>query len=165
MVELAGLALLTGLHEWGREPVVATKVVAADAATLRTLVADPASQWRLVAGVSPHLRPRARLAPSRHPRFVHAVVSLAGRDALWLTWILTPRRGTTEVDLAAQIETRSILVRLLWSVGGRRLLRRRLETTLATLAALALRVAEDLDNVEAAVEIPTTLATGTQGAT
>lgn len=163
MVELAALALMTSLREWGRGPAIATRVVPADAATLYALVSDPRSQWRLASGISPRLRARARLAPSRHPRFVHAVVSLAGRDALWLTWILTPRRGTTEVDLAAQIETRSIVVRLVLVLGGRRLLRRHLDATLATLASLALRAAEGLDDVERDTDLPTT-AIPTRGA-
>ena len=107
------------------------------------------------------------LAPPRtgHPRFVHAVMSRAGCDALWLTWILTPRRGTTEVDLAAQMETRSIPPGFRWSIAGRRLLRRRQDATLATLAGLALRVAEDLDDVDRAVELPTTVASPSRGAT
>src|ERR1044072_1417835 len=104
MVELAPLAVLSTLHEWGREPVIATRVIAADLATLHRLVSAPASQWRLVDGLSPGLRAAAHVAPSRHPRFVHARVTLGRRDVLWMTWILTPRRGTTEVDLAAQLE-------------------------------------------------------------
>lgn len=154
MVELAPFALLGTLHEWGREPVVATRVAAADAATLRALVADPASQWRLVAGISPRLRVSARVSPSRHPRFVHAVVRVGRRDVLWITWILTPGRGTTEVDLVAQLESRSLLLRLVAALGGRRCVRHRLETALGTLAALALRAAEDLDDVERDAELP-----------
>ncbi len=157
MVELAALALHTSLHEWGREPVVATRVVVADAATLRALVCDPASQWRLVAAVSPRLRATARLQPSRHPRFVHAVVRVGRRDAVWITWILTPRRDTTEVDLVAQVESRSLAVRLAIVLGGRRWLRHHLDATLGTLAALALRAAEDLDDVERAAAPPATI--------
>lgn len=159
MVEIAALALLNILHEWGRAPVIASRVVAADAETLHRLVSDPASQWRLVAGVSPLLAPRARLARSCHPRFVHASVSIGRRDALWITWILTPRRGTTEVDLAAQIDSDALLARLVAALGGRRLLRHHLDATLDTLAALALRAAEDLDDVERDGNLPATIPT------
>jgi hypothetical protein len=159
MVELAALALHTGLHEWGREPVIATRTIAADAATLQRLVADPASQWRLVAGLHPLLAARARPARSCHPRFVHAAVSFGHYDVLWITWILTPRRGTTEVDLAAQIESRSILARLIWLLGGRQALRHHLEVTLGTLASLALRAAEDLDDIERDAGLPATIPT------
>lgn len=154
MVELIPLALLGSLHEWGREPVIATRTIAADAATLHRLVSDAASQWRLVAGVPRRLRPAAQVAPSCHPRFVHARVTLGGRDALWITWILTPRRGTTEVDLVAQLESRSLLLRAVAVLGGRRRLRRHLEATLGTLATLALRAAEDLDDVAREAVLP-----------
>jgi hypothetical protein len=154
MVELAALALLNSLHEWGREPVIATRVVAADVATLRKLVSDPASQWRLVAGVSPRLHAAASVAPGRHPRFVHARVTLGHREALWITWILTPRRGTTEIDLAAQLDSQSLLARAIAVLGGRRWLRRRLDAVLATLATVALRAAEDLDDTERLAVLP-----------
>lgn len=156
MVELLPLAVLGSIHEWGREPVVATRAVAADAATLHRLVSDPASQWRLVEGIHPRLRASARLAPSRHPRFVHAVVTLGHRDVVWMTWILTPRRGTTEVDLAAQLDSRALLLRLAVALGGRRWVRRHLDAALGTLAALALRAAEDLDDVEREAAAPAT---------
>ena len=156
MVELATLALLNSLHEWGREPVIATRLVAADAAVLHLLISDPASQWRLLDGVSPRVPAAVTVAPSRHPRFAHALVTLGRRDALWITWILTPRGGTTEVDLAAQLESRSPLARLVLLLGGRRWLRRHLETVLGTLAALALRAAEDLDDVERLAVLPAT---------
>ena len=44
-----------------------------------------------------------------------------GRAALRVTWILTPRRGATEVDLAAQLQTGPALARLVRRPGrGRR---------------------------------------------
>jgi hypothetical protein len=167
MVELAALALVNGIVNWGRAPVIASRLVAADAATLSTLVADPACQWRLVDGVSPLLRPQAQLAASPNPRFVHAHVLLGRREVLWITWILTPRRGTTEVDLAGQLESRTILARLALMLGGRRWLRHHLDATLGTLATLALRAAEDLDDVERQATPPATSPgrTPTQGAT
>ena len=148
MVELAVLALLNRLMNWGRAPVIATRVIAADAPVLLALVSDPNGQWRLVAGVSPLLRPRANVATSASSRLVPVRVQLRGRDVLWITWILTPRRGTTEVDLAAQIESHGLFARLLLTLGGRRWLQHRLEVTLDTLATLAHCAAEDLDDVE-----------------
>src|SRR5687767_9933204 len=102
MVELTLLTLLNHLMNWGRAPVIATRSIVADAATLLGLVSDPAAQWRIVDGVSPRLRPHAHVAPSHSSRLVRVRVQLGRRDVLWVTWMLTPRRGTTEVDLAAQ---------------------------------------------------------------
>jgi hypothetical protein len=148
MVELMILALANGLRDWGLTPVTATQMIAADAHSVRDTVSDPLCQWRLVAAVSPALRARAFAEPSPHPRMVHARVQFASRDALWMTWMITPGRGTTEVDLVAQLESRSTLVRVWMLLGGRRRLRRHLETTLGVLAGLAHRAAEDLDAVE-----------------
>jgi hypothetical protein len=148
MVELMCLALWNSLIGWGRSPVSATRTVAADAATLKAVVSDPASQWRLVDGISPLLRPRAHVTPGHHPRFVHACVRSGRREVLWITWILTPGEGTTEVDLIAQLESRSVLARMAMVLGGRRWLRTRLTRTLGVLGTLAHRVAEDLDDVE-----------------
>lgn len=148
MVELAILALLNRLMNWGCAPVIATRAIAADAAALRALVSDPNGQWRLVAGVSPLLRPHASAGTSASSRLVPVRVRLGGRDVLWITWILTPRRGTTEVDLAAQFESRGLFTRVALVLGGRRWLRSRLDATLDTLAALAHCAAEDLDDVE-----------------
>ena len=145
MVELIGLALCNSVINWGLSPVNATRTVAADAATLKAVVADQDTQGRLVDGISPLLRPSARLEPSRHPRFVHAMVRMRGRDVLWITWILTPGQGTTEVDLIAQLESRSALARLAMLLGGRRWLRTRLHRTVDVLATHAHRAAEDLD--------------------
>ena len=65
---------------------------------------------------------------------------------LWLTWILTPRQGTTEVDLIAQLESRSLLARFAMLLGGRRWLRTRLGRAVNVLGTLAHRAAEDLDD-------------------
>jgi hypothetical protein len=148
MIELAILALLNRLMNWGCAPVIATRLIAADAAALRALVADPSGQWRVVAGVPALLRPHASVGTSASLRLVPVRVQLGHRDVLWITWILTPRRGTTEVDLAAQVESRGLLTRLALALGGRRWLRHRLDATLATLAALAHCAAEDVDDVE-----------------
>jgi hypothetical protein len=154
MVELTLLALMNRLMNWGRAPVIATRAIAADAATLLSLISDPASQRRIVDGVSPLLRPRAHVQPSRSKRLVSVRVQFGRRDGLWVTWMLTPRRATTEVNLAAQLESRSVLARLVLLLGGRLWLRHRLEHTLSTLATLAHRAAEDLDDVERDAEIP-----------
>lgn len=146
MVELIVLALASRLMNWGCAPVIATRIVAADAPTLRAVIADPASQWRLVAGVCSRLRPRAHVVPTSSERVVPVRVQLGRRDVLWITWILSPTRGTTEVDLAAQIESRGIFARLALLLGGRRWLRHQLETTLSTLADLAICAAEDLNS-------------------
>jgi len=148
MIELTLLTLLHRLMNWGRAPVIATRAIAADAATLLALVSDPACQWRIVEGVSPLLKPHAHVEPSHSTRLVSVRLQLGRRDVLWVTWILTPRRGTTEVDLAAQLHSRSLAARLVLLFGGRRWLRHRLEHTLGTLAALAHCAAEDLDDVE-----------------
>jgi hypothetical protein len=148
MVEITYLALLNRLRNWGRAPVIVTRALAADISTLLGLLREPAAQQRLVAGISPLLRPRAEVEASRSERLVSVRVTLRGRDALWITWILTPRRGTTEVDLAAQLEGYSLLARLALVLGGRRWLQRHLEQTLGTLSTLAHRVAEDLDGAE-----------------
>jgi hypothetical protein len=143
MIELMGLALCNSAINWGLSPVSATRTVAADPATLKALVADHITAGRLVDGTSPLLCPNARVEASRHPRFVHAMVSVGGRDALRMSWIFTPRQGTTEVDLIAQLESRSLLVRCAMLLGGERWLRTRLERSLTAVAALAHRTAED----------------------
>ena len=145
MVELMGLALYNSVTNWGLSPVSATRTVAADAPTLKVVVADQINQGRLVDGMRPLLRANARVEASRNPRFLHAMVRMGGRDVLWLTWILTPGQGTTEVDLIAQLESRSVLARLTMLLGGRRRLRKRLDQTLNVLGTLAHRAAEDLD--------------------
>ena len=143
MIELTFLALMNRLMNWGRTPVIASRTIAADAARLLTLVSDPAAQRQIVESVS-RRRLRAYVEPRRSKKLVSVRVRRGQRDVLWLTWILTPRRGTTEVDLAAQVESRSIAVRLVLLLGGRRWLRRRLERTLGALGTLAHCAAEDL---------------------
>lgn len=90
MLELWALALLTRLMTWGCAPVIATRVIAADGAELRAVVADPASQWRLVDGVARLLRPRTHVEPTRSTRRVSVRVQLRDCDVLWIEWILCP---------------------------------------------------------------------------
>lgn len=153
MVELTALILLNRLYNWGRTPVIATRVIPADASTLHALVSDPAGQWRTVDGIPRLLRAHAQVGPRASSRLVPVGVQLGSHDVLWLTWILSPSRGTTEVDLAAQIDTHSVLARLALLLGGRRWLRHRLEDTLSNLAVLAHRAAEDLDDAGGEAEI------------
>lgn len=156
------IALSNTISDWGHSPVIATRVVAADAEAIAAVVAGPGVQRRLIAGFSPMLRPSARVQGPSHPGFVRGVVRFGHRDALWLTWMLSPGPGTTEVDLIAQIESRSVLARLAMALGGRRWLRNHLDRTLAGLATLAHRAAEDLDGVErhdaVPAPVPTTVA-------
>ncbi|HVF77658.1 MAG TPA: hypothetical protein VNA28_05130 [Solirubrobacteraceae bacterium] len=137
---------------------MATRVVAADATTLQALVSDPANQARLFDGVSSLLRPRAHVDPRVFARLVKIRVQLGHRDVLWLTWIFTAGRGTTEVDLAAQLEADGVLARLGLLLGGRRWLEHRLDTILDSLATLTHRAAENFDDatypiVESAIRI------------
>jgi hypothetical protein len=148
MLELTFLIVMNHLMSWGRAPVIVNRSIAADAAALLALVRDPGAQWRLVAGLSPALRPHADVQPSTSSRVVTVGVQLRGRPALRVTWILTPRRGTTEVDLAAQLQSGSLLARLVLLFGGRRWLRRHLQRTLGALAALAHDAAEDIHDLE-----------------
>ena len=154
MIELTFLALMNRLMNWGRAPVIASRTIAADAARLLTLISDPAVQRQIVEGASRPLRLRAYVEPRRSKKLVSVRVQRGKRDLLWLTWILTPRRGTTEVDLAAQVESRSVAIRLVLLLGGRRWLRERLERTLGTLGTLAHCAAEDLGAHRSTAELP-----------
>jgi hypothetical protein len=145
MYEMQLMALMNTLANWGTAPVIATRVIAADAPALNDLLRDPAIERRLVAGVSPRLRPQVQLSPRHNTRYVHADVRLLGHDVLWMTWLLTPDRGTTELDLAAQLVPRGLAARLALRAGRRRL-RRRLEATLDDVATVARRTAEALDD-------------------
>lgn len=144
MLELALLSLLNRLMNWGTAPVIATRTVVADAPTLHDLLRDEREQARLVAGISPLARPYAQPIPGSNPRFLHARVLLGRHELLWITWLLTPNHGTTDVDLAAQAASRRMPARLL-ALAGRRWLRRRLRTVLAGVAADARAVAEGVD--------------------
>jgi hypothetical protein len=145
MLELTALALLRRLVNWGLAPEIASRVIAAGSPALHGLVSGPVGESLLVAGLHP--LPGASASVRRSlPRVVSASLRLGRREVLWITWILSQRHGTTEVDLAAQIEARGILVRLVLLLGGRRWLRRRLEDILGALAALAHSAAEGLDD-------------------
>jgi hypothetical protein len=149
MFEIALLALMNTLANWGTAPVIATRVVPADAPALHALLDDAGFQRRLVAGISPRLHPEVRLAPRSGERYLHATVRLLGHDVLWITWLLTPDRGTTELDLAAQLQPDGIGARLVLLAARRRLLRH-LAAVLDDVAVVARCVAEDLDTRAAA---------------
>jgi len=147
MFELPALALINQLANAGLAPVIVSRVVAADASSVHALVSDQAGQRRIEAQVPARVRPRARAIPGASSRVVGVSVRLAGHDVLRLTWIFSPGRGTTDVDLAAKLQSRGITARLMLLLGGRRWLRRRLDAVVADVAAHALRVAEGLDGV------------------
>jgi hypothetical protein len=165
MIEFAFVIVLHRLVNWGLAPIIVTRTMAADADVLHGFLRDPANQWRLAASFADvvALRPagdrcdtRLRLPfgmrvpasvqvkPSRRGRLLTAEVWLGRRTVAWATWILTSDRGTTEVDLAIQPESRSLLTRLVLLLGGRRWITRRLETALAMLATTCARVAEEV---------------------
>jgi hypothetical protein len=133
MIELAALTLFIRIANLGYEPVIATRVVCAGLDTLHTFLADPRNY-----------RGTARVRPSSSREVVAVTASFGPRRVVRYTWILTPGRGTTEVDLAVQIESRGPAVRLVLLLGGRRWLRRRVETMLAALARVTADAAEQV---------------------
>jgi hypothetical protein len=176
MIELAFTILLNRLVSWGLGPIIATRTIAADRGALHALLCDPANQWRLassfarVVTLQPAGDPceaRLRLPfglrllasmhvkPSRRGRLVTCEIRVGRRTVAWATWILSPDRGTTEVDLAIQLESRSLVTRLVLLLGGRRWIARRLDTALATLALTSVRVAEDVVTMPAPEVVPT----------
>ena len=142
MIELVFLALLNRLMNWGLTPLIATRTVAADAGTLHHFLSEPANQLRLLRrvprGLDVHVQPRAK------GRVVTVEILRGRRTALWATWILSAGRGTTEVDLAVQFETRGLATRLALVLGGRRWLARRVDDALARIGQVCARAAEDI---------------------
>ena len=183
MIELVFLAMWNRLMNWGLAPIIATRTVAADGDVLRRLLSDPANQWRLASSFADAdaLQPagerceaqlrlplgaRARAAvqvrASRSARVVTSELQLGSRTVAWATWILVPDPGTTDVDLALQLESRSVVARLALLLGGRRWIAKRLDIALATLAQTAARVAEDFVALSAADVVPSAAAGGKQ---
>lgn len=183
MIELTFVILLNRLVNSGLAPIIVTRTIAADADALHGLLADPANQWRLatsfvnVAGLQPagdrcDARLRLPLAMrrsasmhvkrSRGDRLLTTELRFGRRTFGWATWILTPSRGTTEVDVAIQPESRSLSTRLVLLLGGRRWITRRLEIALATLAATSAHVAEQVLVEPRAAVVPTLPAAGEQ---
>jgi hypothetical protein len=173
MIELAFLAVLNRLVNWGLGPIIVTRTVAADGDGLRDFLANPANQWRLAASFADvvalapvgdrcdarlrlplgmRLHASAQVKRSRTRRLLTAEVRFGRRTVAWATWILTSDRGTTAVDLAVQPDSRDLVTRLVLLLGGRRWIARRLDMALATLATTAARFAE---NVVAPDVVPT----------
>src|SRR5918997_4551053 len=152
MIELVFLAMLNRLMDWGVSPLIATRTVAADAGTLHHFLSEPANQLRLLRraprGVEVDGQPRAK------GRVVSVEILRARRTVLWATWILSAGRGTTEVDLAVQFETRGLATRLALVLGGRRWLARRVDDALARLGQVCARAAEDVGPAPATAPLP-----------
>jgi len=176
MIEIAFIILLNRLVNWGLRPIIVTRTIAADRGALHALLSDPANQWRLASSFARVVtlqpagdRCEARLRlpfglripasvqvrPSRLGRLLTSEIRVGRRTIAWATWILSPDRGTTEVDLAIQPESRSLVTRLVLLLGGRRWIARRLDTALATLAITSVRVAEDVVATLAPEIVPT----------
>ncbi|MGH2944220.1 MAG: hypothetical protein ACRDLN_15750, partial [Solirubrobacteraceae bacterium] len=94
------------------------------------------------------------VTPGRKRRLLTTEVRLDRTTVAWATWILTPNRATTEVDLALQLESRGFLTRVVLLLGGRRWIARRLARVLAMLATTSTRVAEHAVALPAAAVVP-----------
>ncbi len=145
MLELTVLAVMNRMVNGGFEPLTATRIVAADLSAVRALASDATTQQDMLAGLPMRLRVQA--IPSASLRLVVMRLCLGEHDVLSLHWSLTPRRGTIEVDLAAQFHVRGPAMRVLLMLGGRRWLTRRLDGVLSSLADRTLRAAEGIDEI------------------
>jgi hypothetical protein len=142
MIELTFLVLVNRLMSWGLAPLIVTRTVAADAAALHRFLSDPTNQLRLIDG-----RPRvsgAHVRPSTSGCVISVELLRGRRTVLWVTWILIAGRGSTDVDLAVQFETRGLATRLALALGGRRWIARRVDAALGRLAQICVRAAEDV---------------------
>ena len=182
MIELAFLVIWKRLMNWGLEPIIATRTVAADRDVLRGFLSNPANQWRLAHGVADvrTLQPtdercdaRLRLpfgarvhasltVGSRTARVLTAELRVGRRTVAWATWILAPGRGTTHVDLAVQPGSHSLATRLVLLLGGRRWIARHLDLALAALATTAARALEHGVASPATDVVPTPARTGSK---
>jgi hypothetical protein len=182
MIELAFLVIWNRLMNWGLEPIIATRTVAADGGILRGFLSNPANQWRLAHGLadvrtlqSTDERCDARLrlpfgarlhaslsVRSRTARVLTAELQVGRRTVAWATWILAPGRGTTNVDLAVQPGSRSLATRLFLLLGGRRWIAWHLDLALAALATTAARALEHGVTSSATDVAPTPARTGSK---
>jgi len=142
MVELTLYIVFHRLMNWDLAPLIATRTVAADAAAVSDLLSDPANQLRLIGRAPREVELHVQSRASGHVLSVD--VARRGRPVLGLTWILSAGRGSTEVDLAVQFETRGLVTRLALVLGGRRWLARRLDEALARLARHCADMAENV---------------------
>ena len=67
-------------------------------------------------------------------RSMVGTAALSGGTQAVVRWTLTPEEGDTRVELAAHLQQAGLLDRLLLAAGGRRWVRRRFASILATLA-------------------------------
>jgi hypothetical protein len=148
MLELTFLILVKRITDLGRAPVVATRGIAADVSTLFRLASDPASQWRIIDGISRLLRPHAVVQPSDSKRLIFVRLYFGRRNILSITWMLSPRGGTTDARLSAELRSRSLLARLALMLGGRRWLQQHLEHILVALATLSHAESEDIHDTD-----------------
>lgn len=167
MLELTFLILVKRITNLGRAPVIASRGIAADVSTLFRLASDPASQWLIIDGISRLLRPHAVVQPSHSKRLVFVRVYFGRRDMLSITWMLSPRGGTTDARLSAELRSRSLLARLALLLGGRRWLQRHLDHILVAVANGSHAAAEDLHDAEIVLPIspPSPAPGGPVGAT
>lgn len=121
MIDLALLVIANRVGGRGPGPIIATRILAANGDVLRDHLCSPANQWRLASTFADivALRPagercdaRLRLAlgvrchASLHVKanpaagVLRTAVRVGFRTVAWVTWILTPGRGTTELDVA-----------------------------------------------------------------
>lgn len=155
MIELAPFATFCRVMTWGLGPIIASRTVVADCDAVRALLADPANQARLAAG-----RPGVTLeVKTPAPRVLKTEVRVRGRTVARATWILTAGRGSTEVDLALQLESDGVGSRLVGLLGGR-WIARRLDAILVALATASARAAEDRLVLPAAAVAPAARARG-----
>ena len=152
MIELVFLALLNRLMNWGLTPLIATRTVAADAGTLHRFLSDPANQLRLLGKAPRDLE--VEVKPRAKGKVIAVEILRRRRTALWATWILSAGRGTTEVDLAVQFESRGLATRLALVLGGRRWLARRVDDALARLGQVCARAAENIVTAPGPVAAP-----------
>jgi hypothetical protein len=142
MTELVFLALMNRLTNWGLTPLIATRTVAADADAVHRFLGDADNQLRLLRKAPRDID--VRVEPRAEGRMVAVEILRGRRPALWATWILSAGRGTTEVDLVVQFESRGLATRLTLMLGGRRRLARRVDDALARLGQACTRTAEDI---------------------
>ncbi|MDQ3849662.1 MAG: SRPBCC family protein [Actinomycetota bacterium] len=153
----------------GRDRVSASARVAADPEDVFAFLSDPANQRLLVkrfvemsgggtatdtpGGKGLVLRGplglrrnvRTEVHASSSCRLVAVRVRLGRRDDAWLTWILLPRGGETDVELTVEIEVAGALDRLRLTLAARRWLKRELQATLESLSRLVRSARDDVE--------------------
>ncbi|MGH2941853.1 MAG: hypothetical protein ACRDLN_03620 [Solirubrobacteraceae bacterium] len=133
MIELTLIAL-AGLLVPRYGPATARHLVAADLATARAVAMHPATY-----------EGAARVLPNASERIVVVSAGIGPRTVVRYTWILSPRPGTTAVELTVELESRGPRYSLGLLLGGTRWLRRRLEAPLDRITRATLCAAEGMD--------------------